>query len=339
MGIGLGKAIRGAASRLPAAWLRPLGRPAAVFFHGVERRIDDPRAQSNHHDSAAFSQIAQQLKQEFEVLPLAELGAVLRNPERHRRAIFLMADDGYVNNLVEAARILEEFALPWSLFVSTGHIDTSEPNPLFLARLFFLFAESGNHPIANLGVLNLGEAREKTADEWCARLKALDAARADEAVAAMRAALGEDALSTLLERFRSDAFLTWPQVRALKAKGVEIGAHAHRHWPMHGAQSDAYLREQAQLSRRRVEAEIGPCRFFAYPFGNTDDVCAEAWREVRDAGYEYGFTTLSGSLDAGANPWLLPRYGLMPQEPRLAALVPALRAGNARLRQWQRTLS
>src|SRR6185312_11754490 len=105
MGIGIGKAIREAGSLLPAALLRPLGRPAAVFFHGVERRLDDSRVQSNHHDAVEFSAITRGLKENFDVLPLAELGRVLRAPQRNPRALFLMADDGYANNLSEAAAI------------------------------------------------------------------------------------------------------------------------------------------------------------------------------------------------------------------------------------------
>lgn len=339
MGSSFGKAIRELGSFLPAALLRRFGRPTALFFHGVERRIDDSRAQSNHHDLTRFYEIARLLRDNFDVLPLSELARVLRAPARNQRAVFVTCDDGYANNLSEAAPILREFRLPWTLFISTRHIDTAERNPMFVARLFHLFAKSGKYEIPNLGVINLDDSREASAESWGAKLKALEVGCADDAVEAMRAALGESELAALLQRFRSDSFLTWTEVKALKAQGVEIGAHAHRHWPMHGAQSLAYLNEQATLSRARIESEIGPCRAFAYPFGNVGDVCRDAWQAVRDAGYEYAFTTLSGSLDAGANPWLMPRYGLQMREKRLASVVPILRTGNARLRNWQSRLS
>ena len=341
MALRFGKLLREAGSRLPAALLRPLERPAALFFHGVERRIDDSRVQNNHHDLSQFFDICTQLARDFEVLPLDRLGAVLKAPERHRRAVFLMSDDGYRNTLGEAAEVLGRFGLPWTLFCSTRHIDTAERNPVFVARLFFLFVDSGKYDIENLSAtLDIPdtEDRERLAEIWIARLRQLDAARADAAVAAMARALGER-LSPLLQRFSSDSFLSWDEVRALASRGVEIGAHAHRHWPMHEGQSTDYLREQAALSRARVEAEVGPCRYFAYPFGNTSDVCRKAWHAVRDAGFDYAFTTLSGTLDASANPYLMPRYGLALQEARLASVVPVLRAGNARLAAWQRALA
>lgn len=338
---GLGKALRDSVSLLPASLLRPFGRPAVLFFHGVERHLDDPRIQSNHHDFSGFFDIAETLKRNFEVLPFAELPRVLRNPSRYHRAVFLSCDDGYANNLTEAAGILEDFALPWNLFVSTWHIDTAARSPVFTARLFALFAPQGNYDIPNFSwTIELGDHRARDADRIVTTLRALAAPRADEAVEAMERAMGKELLAALLARFRSDSFLTWSEVRTLKEKyGVEIGAHAHVHWAMHGAQSKDYLAEQARLSRARIEAEIGPCRAFAFPFGNTQDVCREAWHAVRDAGFDYAFTTLSGSLDASTNPYLMPRYGLQMREPHLTSVVPILRIGNGRLRNWQRQLS
>ena len=339
---GLGHSLRNVAQWLPPAFVRPFGRPVALFFHGVERRICNAAVQSNQHDSAAFYQIVRLLRDNYDVLPLAAIKDVLARPEQHRRSVFLMSDDGYANNLSLAADILQDAGLPWTLFVSTRHIDTGERNPIFLARLFFLFAPQGRYAIANLvEPVELGspEQRHAVAAVWIDRLRALDAARATEAVAAMQSAFAPADLAALLDKFRSDSFLSWPQVAMLKSRGVEIGAHAHHHWPMHDGQTREYLREQATLSRTRIEAETGgTCRYFAYPFGNVSDVCREAWHAVRDAGYEYGFTTLSGSLDASRNPFLMPRYGLGPREPRLPSLVPFLRAGNRRLIGWQRLI-
>ena len=337
---GFGHVLRKTGSLVPAALTRGFARPVALFFHGVEHRIDDSRAQSNHHDIASFSEIVRVLKDNFDVLPLSMLDEVLSAPGRHRRSVFLMADDGYANNLSVAQTVLQEFNLPWTIFLSTHHVDTTERNPAFLARLFFLFAPSAKYDIANLHAqitLDDGKNRAAAADLWVGRLKALDAGHAQAALDSMRAQF--EGLDALAGRYASDAFLTWPEVAALKADGVEIGAHAHWHWPMHGAQTPEYLGEQARLSRARIEAEIGPCRYFAYPFGNTEDVGREAWRAVRDAGYDYAFTTLSGSLDAGTNRWLMPRYGLALHEKRLPALVPWLRAGNSRLRAWQRQMA
>jgi peptidoglycan/xylan/chitin deacetylase (PgdA/CDA1 family) len=260
----------------------------------------------------------------------------LRDPVKYRRAVFLMCDDGYRNNLV-AADILSDLGLPWTLFVSTRHIATGERTPSFMARLFFRFARDGRYDIPNLGTVQLGKGRKAISDEYSDRLKAMDADRAGEAVAFMKEAISD--LDGLLERFRSDSFMSWDEVRTLKRRGVEIGAHADTHWAMHAGQTCAYLRAQAQSARETIEREVGRCRYFAYPFGNTLDVCRNAWEAVRDAGYEYAFTTLSGSLDASLNPYLMPRYGLALHEPHLPSVIPSVRLGNGRLRAWQRQMA
>jgi hypothetical protein len=108
---------------------------------------------------------------------------------------------------------------------------------------------------------------------------------------------------------------------------------------MNAAQSPAMLRDQARLPKALIEREVGPCRYFAYPFGNTGDISREAWHAVREAGYDCAFTTLSGTLDAQANRFLLPRYGIEPKAPHLTTLISMLRAGNPRVNRFQKELA
>ena len=337
----LGQMGRKLGEWIPPEVLRPLGRPSAVFFHGVEPDTADPRVQVNHHEADVFRAIALELKTYFDVLPLSALEDALARPERHRRTVFLMSDDGYANTLGVAAPILEDLGLPWTLFVSTEHIGTGLRNPAFLALLFYHYMPPGRYAVPHLPEQVLGgpETRDVLARTGIGALKNLDMARGREAIDGIAWHLEGAGLSQLVEQFESEDFLDWTEVKALAGRGVEIGAHAHWHWPMNAAQTRAQLREQAQDSKARIEAEIGPCRAFAYPFGNTGDVCGEAWRAVRDAGYDFAFTTVSGALHGSANRFLLPRYGIGPSETHLASLIPLLSAGNARLSRWQRALT
>ena len=336
----MGRIARGLGHFIPADAVRAFGRPAAVFFHGVEARTVDPRLQVNHHETKAFLEIARTLKRDFDVLPLGAIDDVLKRPDDHPRAVFLMSDDGYANTLTVAADILEDLRLPWSLFVSTHHIDTGERNPVFLALLFAYRAPAGRYAIVHLPQpIVLGEARDAVAEQLVWQLRSLDMVSAQQAVEAMMATFEPPALQALLAQFPSERFLNWDQVRNLKQRGVEIGAHAKRHWPMNASQTPTMLTEQAAGAKARVEAMVGPCRYFSYPFGNKGDISRFAWEAVRDAGYDCAFTTLSGSLDAAANRYLLPRYGIEPRAPHLATLIAMLRAGNARVARWQAELS
>ena len=329
-----GRMARMTGTFIPAALVRPFGAPAAVFFHGVEPELTDPAIQTNQHRLDAFENMARLMKRDFDVLPLAALADVRKRPGKHSRALFLMSDDGYANTLNVAADVLGGLGLPWTLFVSTHHIDTGTLNPMTVARTFFLLAPEGAYDIAGLGEFVLSGDREVLAERMLGHLKSLDAAKANQAVAVMEAVLSEAGID-VAQRFPSERFLSWDEVRALDRRGVEIGAHADWHWPMHANQSAEYLLEQAERPKRRITEEIGACRAFAYPFGQRCDIARAAWQAVRDAGYEHAFTTIAGTLDAGSNDWLLPRYGLAPQETNLAAVLPVMRANNGRLREWQ----
>jgi len=330
--------LRKAAAALPPALLRPFGGPAAIFFHGVERRIVDPRLQINHHDIERFGEIAETLKRNFDVTPLSEVPFALRRPARHRRTVFLMSDDGYANTATVAAGVLRNLDLPWALFVSTWHIDTGELNRMTLARALLHGAAEGDYTFPHIGPCALNGSRHHVADVVLSRLRLLPAEAAENAVATMMTALKRPKCAPPLYN-ASEQFLNWNQVRTLAGQGVTIGAHAHWHWPMHDRQEAKYLRDQAELPRRRIEQEVGSCRYFAYPFGNAGDVGSQAWKAVREAGYDYAFTTLAGTLHAKQNPWLLPRYGLAPQESDLPSLLPLLRLGNSRVARWQRQLN
>lgn len=336
----IGQWARSMGRLIPPALLRHAGRPAALFFHGVEPVTHDGQVQTNHHELAAFAAIVTILKREFDIRPLADIDAVLADPRAHPRTVFLMSDDGYANTLSVAAPVLEN--IPWTLFVSTAHIGTGKPNPIFLARLFYFHAPNGVYDLPHLPghvVLADPSSRRAAAEAGIDPLRFLPAAKAEQTVAAMADAFAPRQLQALLARFSSEHFLNWDEVRALKARGVEIGAHADSHWPMHAGQDEAWLTLQAAGARRKIEAEVGPCRFFAYPFGNTPDIGPGAWQAVRDAGFSHAFTTLSGSLPGGANPWLLPRYGIGPADTHLASLIPLLPLGNARLRHFQHRLA
>lgn len=336
----LGQWARTLGRWVPPAALAHAGQPAALFFHGVEPATADARVQTNHHEVAQFRAILKSL-QGFDILPLAAIDEVLAHPARHRRSLFLMSDDGYRNTLTVAADILEEFHMPWTLFVSTAHIGSGLPNPIFMARLFFFYMPPGAYTLPHLGTITLGDAesRKKSALSGIDTLRFLPEEKAEETLTTMRATFVPGELASLIARFPSEHFLDWSEVRALAARGVTIGAHADRHWPMHAGQNPAWLSQQAAGARARIETEVGPCRFFAYPFGNTADVGPGAWKAVRDAGFTHGFTTLSGSLAAGGNPFLLPRYGLGPRDSHVASLVPFLSVGNGRVRRWQARLA
>ena len=133
------------------------------------------------------------------------------------------------------------------------------------------------------------------------------------------------------------ATMTWDELRTIAGDGVAIGSHtvSHAHLPR---LSDAELDRELGEARGRVEDEIGgPCRLFAYPYGEHDERVQDA---VRRAGYEAAFALSDGA--SRSNPHALPRIDLYRRDsllratlktsfvkPHGAELLQRLRAGSA----------
>jgi peptidoglycan/xylan/chitin deacetylase (PgdA/CDA1 family) len=97
------------------------------------------------------------------------------------------------------------------------------------------------------------------------------------------------------------ATMTWNELRAAAERGVEIGAHTVDHAHLREL-SDSELRRQLVESKEHLEDELGrPCRYVAYPFGESDDRVHAA---ARDAGYDAAFALRAEPGSA------LPRYAV-----------------------------
>jgi peptidoglycan/xylan/chitin deacetylase (PgdA/CDA1 family) len=82
------------------------------------------------------------------------------------------------------------------------------------------------------------------------------------------------------------ATLTWDELRALAATGVEIGSHTVMHARL-TALGEGELRRELDESKGRIEAELGRrCGSLAYPYGRYDRRVRTA---ARAAGYGEAF--------------------------------------------------
>jgi peptidoglycan/xylan/chitin deacetylase (PgdA/CDA1 family) len=101
------------------------------------------------------------------------------------------------------------------------------------------------------------------------------------------------------------ATMNWEQLHALVERGVEVGSHtvSHPHLPRLG---DAEIDRELTDARARLEDEFSrPCRYLAYPYGESD---ARVHAAARRAGYDAAFM-LQGGADRG-NRYALPRVDL-----------------------------
>lgn len=227
-----------------------------------------------------------------------------------KNALVISFDDGYANNLHVALPVLKSLDIPSILYLSTQFIGGNEMLPTTVARLALRFTS-----LTELKLTGFDQAillrdpleRETALARVSSTLKKLPGPAAERVTKELRALLSEREWYQLSERFQSERFLSWDEVRELARAGVAIGAHGHSHLPLHAGHDPVAIEEQVILSRQRVETEIGSCHHFAYPNGGPTDICRGAVDAIRRSGFRTAASTYPAVLSPHMNPLILPR--------------------------------
>ena len=110
----------------------------------------------------------------------------------------------------------------------------------------------------------------------------------------------------------ASAWMSWDEVRDLRARGFEIGAHTMNHVDLgevHGAEA---VREIVG-SGRRLARELGcDTPFFSYPFGRAEQITPSNRAAVRDAGFRCCLSAYGGTVSRGSDPFDLKRIPVSP---------------------------
>ncbi len=232
-------------------------------------------------------------------------------------AVAITFDDGYEDNRSLALPVLVRHGLRATFFVTAGWIGTEKV--LWWDRLHDYVrqaAELGARPVdyedlpkplvAALAAANLmavgGPARLERALVKALGEMPLTPEATDLLVERIAAALGADVAAPGPYRPMS-----WDQVRELHAAGMEIGSHTMSHGRLaHVPAERAYA--ELEQSKQAIEKELGASvSLLAYPAGShSQDVVDLA----QEAGYAAAFTTVSGAVRLGADPFRLNRVGV-----------------------------
>lgn len=111
-------------------------------------------------------------------------------------------------------------------------------------------------------------------------------------------------------RFQGAECITWSEARALRAAGIELGAHTVTHPRMVELTDEGIWRELVD-SRREIERQTGGAiRGFSYPYAFPSaqfDFVRRLRAMLPVAGYAHCVTTMIGRAATGGHPLLLPR--------------------------------
>jgi hypothetical protein len=90
-------------------------------------------------------------------------------------------------------------------------------------------------------------------------------------------------------------FMTWGQIREMRAAGMSIGSHTHNH-PVLSGIDIASQRDELATSKKILENELSaPIRCLAYPVGRVGTYSQDTCSIARETGYALGFTAIQRS--------------------------------------------
>lgn len=219
-------------------------------------------------------------------------------------SVAITFDDGYADNLTNAAPLLAKASVPATVFLSTGPIvDGREFWWDALERCLLTPEDVARHAAWNVTQRSCPTPRHREYLELCIRLKTVDAVTRESVLVGLFASAGLSATPRQTHRP-----LSREEVSILAAMpGITVGAHTVTHPSLAALSADEQLSEIA-CSRRTLEAMTGRSIVdFAYPFGGQDDVSQLTVDAARASGLSSACTTASGSINAGTDHLRVPR--------------------------------
>jgi peptidoglycan/xylan/chitin deacetylase (PgdA/CDA1 family) len=312
-----------------AQWLKYRLWPGALIlmYHRVTELTNDP-----HWVAVTPKRFAEQMdiiRRYCIPISLQELLKALQERKVPKRAVVITFDDGYADNLYEAAPLLERYDIPATVFVTTGQI--GNPRESWWDELDRLLLQPGILPpelrlTINGSVFDFQLNGSSTyTEENYRRDRDWNIARDDDPgprqylfrklLEVMSAITGEERQELL------DELTTWagadpsarPTHRPLtidelirlgKCALMEVGAHTMTH-PMLAGLSVIDQRREIKQSKQTLEAILNrSATSFAFPFGSSS---RETVAIVRDEGFACACSTRADVVSIGTDYFQLPR--------------------------------
>lgn len=266
--------------------------PRILFWHGVDEILDQ-KVEAESFDVISFKKQIAYLNKYYEIISIDEFYNRYQTKEFTNREIVLTFDDGYLNNLNVVYPILNELNLPFTVFVSTEHIETDELFPTSIARLIIYgaYLKKINVPCLKIEHADISDIENRNII-YSKVIKTLKSGPIEEVrkiVSELKANLSYQDYITLVEKYKSVKPMNWEEVKKLHSSGVTIGSHCKYHICCHSNQQEEEVKAQIIESKNIIEDKLeAECKYFAYPNGNYTTASNNF---VEIAGYTMGFST------------------------------------------------
>jgi len=296
-----------------------------LAYHRVSDLATDPQLLSVTPQH--FREHLEILQKSYQPLSLQQLALCLKERKLPDRSVVVTFDDGYADNLHNAKPLLEQYAIPAMVSVTTGYV--GQAKEFWWDELERLLLLSPSLPellqVSVNGVAYSWHMDEKVVSDykrWNVTMPETPTPRhrAYRDLHRLLRPLGYDAQEAILADLRrqtgdsgqgrSDYLVLSPEeVHQLAAGGlVEIGSHTVTH-PVLADQSLEFQRFELVESKRQLEAILEqPVTSLAYSYGTSNDAGEATAKLAREAGYKIGLANFPFPVTQQTNIFQLPRY-------------------------------
>ena len=273
-----------------------------LIYHQVLSEPDPMRATEPTTD--IFRWQMKLINRYFVPISLSEAVVRLANDTLPANAICVTFDDGYLDNLENAAPILKEFDIPATVYVATAF---SHGKNMFNDRVIDLIGNQ-NHQKFHLEIIGLGEVKVTDVASRNLLVKKIISKVKYQPYKQRQAVIDE--LYRLNNADESPGKMMIPeQIKALSDLGIEIGAHTVDH-PILKVLPEQEQFKQLVNSKQTLEKWLNKSvSNFAYPNGRLHEDYSEKTVElVKSAGFNSAVSTHHGISDKETDIYQLKRF-------------------------------
>jgi peptidoglycan/xylan/chitin deacetylase (PgdA/CDA1 family) len=268
-------------------WKAIPGRLRILCYHGVceDRFADEAWLPDYFVSESAFVQQLEYLRQCAHVLPLGDAIQRLRDGSLPERAVSLTFDDGYANNLFLAYRLLTQFQMRATVFLSSAYVESGELYPFIKLRLVHMYGGTGCENAPEYKSRPLQEVADWLNERW----------------PEVRGGLTEDQIRTLRP-------LTVREVQEADLDFIEFGGHTDTHCILRNETAERRKDEICCSIRKVMEWTGRPVRLFSYPNGERGDFAETDKQTLREKGIRAAVTGIAGANGSDADLLELKRF-------------------------------
>ncbi len=272
----------------------PISTVSIVTFHRIAEPDDAEPYDPDVIDAtpAQFRRHVETLARIGTPIGMETLLRAMEGGELPPNAVMITFDDGYRSCRDVALPILRRLGVPATFFIATAF--AAERKLYWWEQIAAVLRVARGR----VGYLSYPrplriDARDPGArrilDDTVKNTRGLDLERF---LAELRAALGVPWSPEIEAGLAAPLIMTWDDVRALAAAGMDVESHTRTHRVLETLDRDQ-LRTELVGSRRDLETELGrPIRALAYPVGRPPPPWVR--RAVAEAGYRIGLANAGG---------------------------------------------